>query len=219
MDPSFWHARWKAGRIGFHQERTTPLLARHWPSLDLLPGSRVFVPLAGKSLDLAWLAAQGHRVFGVELSRLAVEQFFMDNDRQPSIRETRLGTHFSAGRIELVVGDVFDFDAAALADCAAVFDRAALIALPPEMRQRYVDAVYAALPVGCRGLLVTLAYPQDEKRGPPFSVDDDEVRSRFAAHWRVEQLERRDILDREPGFVADGVTRLHTAAWRLDRRL
>lgn len=217
MEPEFWHQRWQEGRIGFHQDRVTPLLERHWSSLVLAPGSRVFVPLAGKSLDLAWLASQGHRVFGVELSRLAVEQFFIEHDLQPTVRETRLGTHFSAGAIELVCGDVFDFDRAALADCNGVFDRAALIALPPELRRRYADEVYAQLPGDCRGLLVTIEYPPGEKQGPPFSVDGDEVQALFGSRWRIGLLERRDILDKEPRFAAEGVTRLHAAAWRLDR--
>jgi len=80
MDPDFWHQRWREGRIGFHQDRPTPLLLEHWPALELTVGSQVFVPLAGKSLDLVWLAAQGYRVLGVELSPLAVAQFFDDTD-------------------------------------------------------------------------------------------------------------------------------------------
>ncbi|MEZ0469796.1 thiopurine S-methyltransferase [Luteimonas salinilitoris] len=218
MDPNFWHQRWQEGRIGFHQERITPLLERHWDAVSAAPGSRVFVPLAGKSLDMAWLAARGHRVLGVELSRLAIEQFFDEHALAPEIRETRYGTHYSAGDIELICGDAFDLDAAALADCRAVFDRAALIALPPELRTPYLRELYARLPPGCRGLLVTLEYPQHQKQGPPFSVDEADVRAGLAAAWTVEVLERRDILDREPGFAAEGITALSTVAYALQRR-
>ncbi len=218
MDPEFWHQRWREGRIGFHQDRVTPLLERHWSSLELAPGSRVFVPLAGKSLDLAWLASQGHRVLGVELSQLAVEQFFHEHGLAPAIRDSRYGRHYLAGGVELVQGDVFMLDAGLLSGCAAVFDRAALIALPPELRRRYADKVYARLPGGCRGLLVTIDYPPEEKQGPPFSVDGDEVQALFGSRWRIDLLERRDILDKEPRFAAEGVTRLHTAAYRLVRK-
>ena len=76
MQPDFWHQRWSENQIGFHQSAPTPLLLKHWPTLGIAPGAQVFVPLAGKSLDMAWLASQGHRVLGVELSQLAVEQFF-----------------------------------------------------------------------------------------------------------------------------------------------
>ena len=218
MNPDFWHDRWHEGRIGFHQDAVTPWLPKLWPALALPAGSRVFVPLAGKSLDLLWLRAQGHRVLGVELSRLAVEQFFAEHGLIPTTRESRYGINHIADGIELICGDAFALDAEALADCEAVFDRAALIALPPALRQRYVGELYAALPRGCRGLLVTLEYPQAEKAGPPFSVDEPEVRALYQRDWTAAVLERADILASHPGFIAEGVTALATVANRLDRR-
>ena len=217
MDAEFWHRRWHDGQIGFHQERATPLLEQHWDALALPRGSQVFVPLAGKSLDMLWLAARGHRVLGIEISQLAVEQFFAENGLEPTIRDSQCGRHFLAGEIELVCGDAFALDAAVLADCTGVYDRAALIALPPELRERYALELYADLPGGCRGLLITLEYPQHEKSGPPFSVAETEVRTLYGRDWTIEVLERRDILASQPGFVAEGVTTLHTAAYRLRR--
>ncbi|MFP7722855.1 thiopurine S-methyltransferase [Lysobacter sp. A3-1-A15] len=218
MHPDFWLQRWSENRIGFHQDAPTPLLVRYWPTLGLPTGARVFVPLAGKSLDMAWLAAQGHRVLGVELSRQAVEAFFEEHGLAPERRESRHGVHYAAGPIELIHGDAFALDAGVLADCEGVFDRAALIALPPDLRRRYVHELYARLPAGCRGLLVTLEYPPHEKAGPPFPVDEGEVRDLYGRDWTVEVLERRDILASQPGFVADGVTSLETVAYRLQRR-
>ena len=218
MDPDFWNQRWQEGQIGFHQDAPTPLLLRHWPSLDLPVGSRVFVPLAGKSRDMAWLAAQGHRVLGVELSALAVEAFFAEHRLQPQRHDSRYGTHYTAGGVELICGDAFALDESALADCSAVFDRAALIALPPELRQRYVGELYAKLPNGCRGLLITLEYPQQQKAGPPFAVEETEVHALYDRDWTLSVLERSDILASQPGFVADGVTSLHNVGYRLQRR-
>ena len=218
MDPDFWNQRWQEGQIGFHQDAPTPLLLRHWPSLDLLVGSRVFVPLAGKSRDMAWLAAQGHRVLGVELSALAVEAFFAEHRLQPQRHDSRYGTHYTAGGVELICGDAFALDESALADCSAVFDRAALIALPPELRQRYVGELYPKLPNGCRGLLITLEYPQQQKAGPPFAVEETEVHALYDRDWTLSVLERSDILASQPGFVADGVTSLHNVGYRLQRR-
>lgn len=218
MDPDFWHQRWREGRIGFHQDKPTPLLLEHWPVLELAPGSQVFVPLAGKSLDLAWLAAQGHRVLGVELSPLAVAQFFAEHGLTPQVHDSRYGRHYRAGEIELICGDVFGLDADVLADCAAVYDRAALIALPPPLRRRYVHELHALLPAGCRGLLITLEYPQHEKQGPPFAVPETEVRDLYDRDWRVETLERRGILAQQPGFVAEGVSALEAAVYRLSKR-
>ncbi|NOT86800.1 MAG: thiopurine S-methyltransferase [Lysobacter sp.] len=217
MDPDFWHQRWRDNDIGFHQEQPTPLLQKHWPAIAASAGSRVFVPLAGKSVDMLWLASQGHRVLGVELSPLAVARFFAEHALEPDVIESRYGTHYRAGDIELICGDVFAMDEAVLADCTAVFDRAALIALPPELRQRYVDELYARLPVACRGLLITLEYPAHEKEGPPFTVTEAEVRERYAPHWTIDLLERRDILATEPKFVDQGVSALDTCVYRLQR--
>ena len=218
MEPAFWLERWREARTGFHQDAPTPLLLKHWPAVGAAPGSRVFVPLAGKSLDMAWFASQGYRVLGAELSPLAVAQFFESQGVEPSVEEAADGVHHLAGPIELVQGDVFALGADAVASCAAVFDRAAIIALPPEMRARYVREVYGKLPVGCRGLLITLEYQQQEKAGPPFSVAEDEVRDLFDGQWRVRLLERRNILEQQPNFQAEGVTALETAVYRLERR-
>jgi thiopurine S-methyltransferase len=215
MDAEFWMQRWQEGQIGFHRTEVMPLLETHWAALQLPPGSRVLVPLAGKSLDMHWLAAQGHRVLGVELSPLAVQQFFAEAGLQPVRHHSRYGEHFVAGPVEVILGDAFGLDAELLADIAAVYDRAALIALPAALRRRYLDTVYAALPGGCEGLLITLEYPQREKAGPPFSVEAEEVAHLFDLPWHATLLERRDILGQEPRFQAEGVTALATAVYRL----
>lgn len=216
MDADFWLQRWQQGQTGFHQDRVMPLLERHWPSLQLPRESKVLVPLAGKSLDMLWLAARGHQVLGVEISPLAVSQFFAENDITPDVSESRYGTHYRAGNIELIRGDVFDLDASVLADCQGVYDRAALIALPTPLRQRYVQHLYRQLPGGCRGILITLEYPQHEKAGPPFSVPPQDVYALFQPHWRAEQQDHQDILAREPRFIAEGVSALSTTVYRLD---
>jgi len=217
MEPDFWHQRWTDNQIGFHQAAPTPLLTEYWPSLGVPAGTRVFVPLAGKSLDMLWLASQGYRVLGVELSKLAVEQFFAEHHQAPEIRETGSGTHYRAGEIELICGDAFALDEAVLRDCSAVFDRAALIALPPELRLRYASELYAKLPPGCRGLLVSLEYPQAERDGPPFSVPEDEVRALFGRDWDIDLRARRHIPPEHPGFVS-GVSKLDTVAYALRQR-
>ena len=216
MEPDYWLQRWNEGRTGFHRDDVMPLLQRHWPALELPAGAPVFVPLAGKTLDMHWLAARGHPVLGAELSALAVQAFFAEAGLEPEREQDADGVHHRSGRIDLVLGDVFALSAATLGAMQGVYDRGALIALPPAMRGRYAAEVYGRLPGGCRGLLITLEYPPSQKQGPPFTVPEDEVRALFAG-WDVQLLERRDILAQEPGFVADGVTALSTAAYRLQR--
>lgn len=218
MDPEFWLERWQTGRIGFHQQAANAMLARHWGSIGAPAGSRVFVSLCGKSLDMAWLAARGHRVLGAELSQLAVDQFFESQGLQPSVKRTRHGLHHVAGAFELIVGDAFALDGDALASCAAVYDRAALVALPSGLRRRYADELLAKLPPGCKGLMVTLDYPVPEMSGPPFPVAEADVVALLGDTWELEVLERRDILDDEPRFAAEGLTALHEVACRMRRR-
>jgi len=217
MQPDFWHQRWADNQIGFHQSAPTTLLLKHWPTLGVDAGATVFVPLCGKSLDMVWLASQGHRVLGVELSQLAVEQFFAEHGMQADTHESRYGTHYCAGGIEIIHGDAFALDEVALAECAAVFDRAAMIALPPRLRARYADELYARLPTGCTGLLVTLEYPQAERDGPPFAIAEAEVRKRYAATWDIDLLERRPIAPDHPSYVG-GVSQLDTAVYGLRHR-
>lgn len=218
MEAEFWLERWRDGRTHFHQSRVTPLLQKYWPTLMLPHGCQVLVPLAGKSLDMIWLAEQGHRVLGVELSQLAVEQFFDENKLCPQVRETACGRHFEADDISVICGDIFRLDAALLSACAGVYDRAALVALPPAMRADYVRQIYGSLASSCRGLLITLDYPQEQMNGPPFSVGDAEIQDMFSAHSEATLIDRRDILDKEPKFIAGGVTRLDSLVYALRRK-
>lgn len=216
MDAEFWLNKWREGETGFHMERVTPLLAKYWPSLGLASDARVLVPLCGKSLDMAWLAAQGHPVLGVELSSMAVEQFFEEHHLEPNEHDSALGRHYVAGNIEIICGDIFDLDGATLSSCAGVYDRAALVALPSDMRRRYVEHVYGALAPNYLGILLALEYRQSLMDGPPFSVERDEVLSLFTGHSRASESDRRDILDKEPKFAQRGLDRLETVTWRLE---
>lgn len=218
MDASFWLDCWREGRTGFHRSEVMPFLERHWPALDVPRGTRVLVPLAGKTLDMAWLASQGLRVLGVELSPLAVQAFFDRHQLQAQRHASGCGEHYVAGDIEIIQGNVFDLDAATLATCGAVYDRAALIALPAPMRQQYAESIYARLPAGCRGLMITLDYPAGEMEGPPFTVPPAEVHRLLDAGWQVTTLEHRDIYANEPGLAARGLSALATDVFRLDRR-
>jgi len=217
MHESFWHQRWAEGRTGWHQSEVDRLLQKHWPSLDLPPRTSVLVPLCGKSLDLGWLADRGHHVTGVELSRPACEAFFAERGVTPSTHERAGYTVFDADGIELWCGDALTLPATLLSAQSSVYDRAALIALPPDMRGAYVEAVYRPLARGTRALLITLEYPEEERAGPPFAVPEPEVRALFEPDWQVECLERRDILDHEPRFREEGVSAMHTAVYRLQR--
>ena len=208
MQPEFWHDRWDRNQIGFHLSEANPYLRRLWPSLQLAQGTRVLVPLCGKSLDLSWLAAQGFEVLGVELTQTAVEQFFSEQQVVPHIRQQGAFTVFEAGPVTILCGDVFKLSAAEVAGCSAFYDRAAMIALPPEMRADYARLLTRILPQGCQGLLITLDYDQSQMNGPPFSVPDAEVQDLMASAWTLRVIEQPDVLDQEWKFLKGGVTQL-----------
>ena len=217
MQPDFWLERWQRNEIGFHQPAPHRALARHWASLGLPRGSRVLVPLAGKSSDMLWLAAAGHQVVGIELAELAVRAFFEENALAPTITRT-ITDHgalqrFSVAGLDLWCGDVFAIGAADIGRVAAVFDRAALVALPEAIRRPYVAHLDAITPPGTRTLLITMEYAQAEMPGPPHAVLEAEVRALYRGH-RIELLERDDALADFPKFAQRGVTRLGEAIYR-----
>ncbi|AKS05572.1 thiopurine S-methyltransferase [Pseudomonas trivialis] len=217
MESEFWRERWARNQIGFHLPEVNPYLQRHWPQLALAEGAKVLVPLCGKSLDLMWLASRGHRVLGVESSEQAVEAFFSEQSLAPRITQRGVFKVYQADLIEVWCGDFFALDAEAVAGCTALYDRAALIALPPLMRAQYAEHLNRVLRPGCQGLLITLDYDQTQKAGPPFAVTDEEVKVLFGADWVLKVLEEQDILGESWKFVQDGVTRLEERGYQLTR--
>jgi thiopurine S-methyltransferase len=222
MEAEYWLKRWREGRTGWHRSEVMPLLVQHWSALNVPRGSRVLVPLCGKSLDMLWLAQQGMRVLGVDVSPVAIESFLAENQLHARTRGEADGTHYeitnASGEIEIINGDAFALDPDEVAQCNVFYDRAALIAMPAPMRRRLVDELYVQLPAGSAGLLITLAYPGNEMQGPPFSVDDAEVHDLFDKRWQVDRLEYRDILASQPSFSNQGVSALHTGVYALTRR-
>jgi thiopurine S-methyltransferase len=193
MDASFWHAKWEKSEIAFHQDDFNPLLLDHFSALSLPIGSRVFVPLCGKTRDILWLLQSGYRVVGAELSRLAVEQLFAEMELIPSVTETGALTHFAAEDIDIYVGDVFELTAAQLGQVDAVYDRAALVALPTAMRQRYADHLVTSTG-RARQLLISYDYDQSVQNGPPFAVGADEVRSLYGQYFQPTLLARVEVV-------------------------
>ena len=217
MEIPFWHERWKQNEIGFHQTDFNSHLQDFWPSLGLKPKAQVFVPLCGKSRDLLWLRAQGHTVLGVEVSPIAVRDFFAENRLTPQITRSEPFEAWEADGLTILCGDFFALTPERLKEIQAVFDRASLIALPPEMRARYAAQMASILPASGRILLVTMEYPAQGMQGPPFCVEESEVRALYEGHFTVTSLLRKDILAENPRFRDRGLSALHEHVYRMDR--
>ncbi len=201
MDQDFWLARWQNNQIGFHEGVPNALLVSQLATLGLPAAARIFVPLCGKSQDMHWLRAQGFRVVGVELSRLAVEQFFAERGLTPVVSPAGRLERFEADGVTLFVGDIFDLDRDTLSAVDAIYDRAALVALPAPLRQRYA-AHLIELTDSAPQLLVTFEYDQTCRPGPPFSVMEAEVREYYGAAYRLKRAEIREVQGGFKGVVA-----------------
>lgn len=218
MELSFWHERWERAEIGFHQQDINAQLQRFWNRLELPAGRRVFAPLCGKSQDLLWLAGEGYPVTGVEISPLAVEGFFQENHLRPHRWREGAFEVWEQDEIRILLGDFFALEPRHLTGVAGVYDRAALIALPPAMREGYARKLDAILPAGVRTLLVTLEYDQALLAGPPFAVAEPEIRALFGSGYEVEPLYARDALAEESRWRERGLTWLLEKAYRLTHR-
>ncbi|NES20095.1 MAG: thiopurine S-methyltransferase [Symploca sp. SIO3E6] len=182
MDKNFWLQKWQNNNIGFHRSEANPVLVKYFPELSLGKGSRVFVPLCGKTLDIAWLLAQGYRVAGAELVEMAIEQLFVELGVEPKISEVGDLKHYSAENIDIFVGDIFALSGEMLGSVEAIYDRAALVALPEEIRHRYT-AHLKEITDKAPQLLVTYEYDQNLMAGPPFSISNEELNQHYGDNY------------------------------------
>ena len=215
MDAKFWHQRWERNEIGFHQGEINSHLQSFWQKEQLVENSLVFVPLCGKSLDMLWLRSEGYRVIGVEISALAVEDFFRENNLEPERTQQGDFIRWEVDGLVILQGDIFHLRAGDIAGVSAVYDRASLVALPREMRSRYTDHLASILTRGVSVLLVTLEYPQDQMQGPPFSVEEPEVRQLYETGYGIELCFELDVLAENARFRERGLTRMVEKVFRL----
>ena len=203
-----WINRWREGRIGWHEADGSALLRRHWPRL--VRGSRVLVPFCGKSMDLLWLAAQGLEVTGIEISDIAAKAFFEENDLDYDV-ESNNGAAMYVARsapVKICCGDYYEFDSTPF---QSLYDRGALVAVPPEDRARYVQKTNALLEPDAFRLVITLRYDQSVVSGPPFSIEDDELLGFWPDLECVQS--RNDLETGSPKFRAAGLEEVIESVW------
>jgi thiopurine S-methyltransferase len=215
MEKEFWLERWEREEIGFHEKEVNAYLTRFWQELHPLHGITVFVPLCGKSVDMQWLREQGHPVLGVELSEIAARTFFKENAYTPKSSGSAKFKQFEANDIRILCGDFFDLSRDDLAGVNAVYDRASMVALQPEMRVLYVRHLVSILPPATKILLVTFDYPQHEMPGPPFALSAAEVELLYREYADIRLLEKVDVLAQNPRFQKRGLTSLQESIYLL----
>jgi thiopurine S-methyltransferase len=192
MDSNFWHQLWESNDIGFHQRAVNPLLAECFNTLSLADSSRLFIPLCGKTLDIAWLLSKGYRVAGAELNKPAVEQLFRELGVEPRVSKLGKLDCYSAENIDIFVGDIFDLSAEVLGDVDAIYDRAALVALPEAMRKNYRDHLLEITNIAPQ-LLLTFEYDQTVMQGPPFSISANDIKRYYSDIYTLSLLKQIEV--------------------------
>lgn len=193
MKADFWHQRWKDNVIGFHLDEVNPLLIENFNALSLETGNRVFLPLCGKTLDITWLLSEGYAVAGVELSDLAVNQLFEQLALTPTKTELGALMQYSAENIDIFVGDIFALSSKELSDVDAIYDRAAFVALPAEMRDRYA-AHLVQITDNAPQLLISFEYDQSLQAGPPFAISNKELNEKYSNTYEMTLLSSQDLV-------------------------
>ncbi len=216
MNNEYWLDRWERADIGFHQNDINPYLREYWQALALDSDCQVLVPMCGKSRDMLWLREQGHQVLGVELSLVAVQTFFSENNLTPKCIDEYPFSRWEANGMHIMCGNFFDLREKDLANVSAVYDRASLVALPPEMRKHYAHHLVDILPPATQILLITLDYPPDEMPGPPFPVAMNEMHLLYASHMKIKLLAQHDVLAQNPRFQQRGLSRLQERVFLLE---
>jgi thiopurine S-methyltransferase len=198
-DNALWQQYWRDQQTDFHQTQVNPLLVRFWRGLKLAADSRVFVPLCGKSLDMIWLAQQGYEVIGMELSDVAVRAFFSENRMQPSQRQVAQFTLWQCGKISILCGDYFAVSRADLGHIDVVYDRAALTALPENLRRLYVAHLKQILPPACKIFLLTV---EDAEEGETREVTlgaSGEITTLYSEAFEIELAHVESVLETDAG--------------------
>tara|TARA_R110002073_G_scaffold332336_1_gene518055 strand:+ start:358 stop:996 length:639 start_codon:yes stop_codon:yes gene_type:complete len=192
MDSEFWLNKWQVKEIGFHQSEANPLLVNYFEALHLDAGSRVFLPLCGKTLDIGWLLGSGYRVAGAELSEIAVDELFTELGVEPAITNNGSLKHYAANNIDIFLGDIFTLSANVLGPIDAIYDRAALVALPEGMRHRYTNYLMKITSTAPQ-FLICFEYDQAAMAGPPFSIDAQEVHQHYRDAYDLSCVAKVDV--------------------------
>ena len=218
MEPDYWIEGWQQGRKGFDQTDPHRWLAQHWSTLQVDEDSTVFVPLCGKTVDMVWLADRGHSIIGVEVSEIAVDEFFAMVGLTPEIEEVGPLAVYRAGPYELWRGDLFEVPSPIFDRVDAVYDRASIVALPPDIRRRYAQTLTTQLRPDAPWFLVSFTYDQNEMSGPPHSVPLDEIDALFGEEFEIETLVDESVIERAAAMQERGLTQMRETLSILRRK-
>jgi thiopurine S-methyltransferase len=147
---------------------------------------------------MIWLANQGHEVIGVELSPVAVRAFFRENRMQPARRRAGKFTLWQHGRLSILCGDYFSLTKEDLGQIDTVYDRAALTALPEDIRGLYVAHLSMILPETTKVFLLTTEDAEEiETPGQAFGVAE-EIKTLFSEGFEIDLAHVESVFEVDP---------------------
>ncbi len=219
MDTSFWNERWINNQIAFHLPTINPNITNFLSEFKLDNHTQIFIPLCGKSLDIAWFASQQYQVLGIECSEKAIKEFFTEQQLIAKKKQIPPFEHYIATNIILLNGDFFDLNKELLKNITLVYDRASLVALTENLRTKYVNLLTKLLPVSTDIFLITLEYNQSIMSGPPFSVTHQNVLQMYQPAYQVELLHENDVLEDYLKFKERGLTSLTERVYKITRTI
>lgn len=198
MSPDDWEYRWSLDQTKFHMPKVHPMLQKHIDKLcQGKIRQRVYVPLCGKTLDMKWLADQGHEVVGNEYVDAGCRQFF-EEQNIPYKSEPIPGVNgvvyssTDGSSIKIYRCDCFDLNSKVIGTFDCIWDRGGFVALPIKDRQRYASSIIGLMKKDCRYLLDCFLVDNDIFAGPPFNCTDLNVTKCFADRCSIEKIDARD---------------------------
>ena len=201
MQKEFWLNCWRNNDIGFHEDKANVLLTENFNFIKLNRNSRILIPLCGKSNDIHWFLNQGMSVVGIELSQIAIDELFIDLNIRPTIKNYDHFQHYSAKNIDIFVGDIFDITKEIIGKIDAIYDRAALVALPHDLRTSYSKHLIT-LSNSAKQLLITFDYNQSQMNGPPFSINEKEISRLYKNTYIFKILQEKDVTQKLKNIAA-----------------
>jgi thiopurine S-methyltransferase len=205
-DQEFWKQKWVEGSTHFHNDAFNSNLVKHYPKFEK-ENHHVFIPLCGKTNDIFYFTEKGHKVLGVELSELAVGQFFEENKLEHKKEKSEHYKLYKTNDITMALGNLFDLTKEDLKDINFIYDRASLVALPVELRKSYYELLREKIGIGTEMLLISFEHGYDTVIGPPHSVPTKEIYENLKTHYEITSLEVKDLDIKSPKLLAQNATK------------
>ena len=215
-----WAQRWEDGNTGWHGSQVNENLQKHANHVvQSNQHSTIAVPLCGKSLDMLWLRDQGATVVGIELVCKPIQDFFAQNNLQPEQHDNI----YSSNNLHLIESDILLVDQATLSKIGisnldAIYDRAALVAMPPELKSQYAEHCLSLLKP--KGIILLIGYNSNLQahQGPPFPIKEGSVEQWYQKASAIQVLEHSiEEFDSDSPMAQRGMQWIETTIWKITK--